>query len=151
MIRLSDIHKTFGAVYANRGASLDVADGEIHALVGENGAGKSTLMRILSGMFPADSGTIEVNGKDVTGWTTADAIESGVGMVHQHFMLVPTLTVTENVILGAEITRGLNRKSRSSVARRASPCMPIEKSPISQWAKPSASKFSRRSTAALAS
>ncbi|HMC55341.1 MAG TPA: ABC transporter ATP-binding protein [Gemmatimonadaceae bacterium] len=107
MIRLSDIHKSFGAVYANRGASLDVAAREIHALVGENGAGKSTLMRILSGMFPADSGRIEVDGKDVSGWTTADAIASGVGMVHQHFMLVPTLTVTENVMLGAEITRGL--------------------------------------------
>jgi simple sugar transport system ATP-binding protein len=107
VIRLSDIHKTFGAVYANRGASLDVAAGEIHALVGENGAGKSTLMRILSGMFPADAGAIEVNARDVTGWTTADAIKAGVGMVHQHFMLVPTHTVTENVMLGAEITRGL--------------------------------------------
>jgi len=107
VIRLSDIHKSFGAVHANRGASLDVAAREIHALVGENGAGKSTLMRILSGMFPADSGRIEVNDQDVTGWTTADAIKSGVGMVHQHFMLVPTLTVTENVVLGAEITRGL--------------------------------------------
>jgi len=107
VIRLTDIHKSFGPVRANRGASLDVAAGEIHALVGENGAGKSTLMRILSGMFPSDSGTIEVNSKDVTGWHTADAIRAGVGMVHQHFMLVPTLTVTENVTLGAELTRGI--------------------------------------------
>jgi simple sugar transport system ATP-binding protein len=106
VIRLTDIHKSFGPVRANRGASLDVAAGEIHALVGENGAGKSTLMRILSGMFQPDSGRIEVQDRDVTGWRTADAIASGVGMVHQHFMLVPTLTVTENVTLGAEITRG---------------------------------------------
>ena len=106
MIRLTDIHKSFGPVRANRGATLDVAAGEIHALVGENGAGKSTLMRILSGMFQPDSGTIVVNGKDVTGWHTADAIAAGVGMVHQHFMLVSTLTVTENITLGAEITKG---------------------------------------------
>jgi ABC-type uncharacterized transport system ATPase subunit len=106
VIRLSDIHKSFGPVRANRGATLDVAAGEIHALVGENGAGKSTLMRILSGMFQPDAGSIEVNGRDVTGWHTSQAIESGVGMVHQHFMLVSTLTVTENVTLGAEITTG---------------------------------------------
>jgi simple sugar transport system ATP-binding protein len=106
MIRLSDVHKSFGPVRANRGATLNVVSGEIHALVGENGAGKSTLMRILSGMFQPDSGRVEVNSKDVTGWHTADAIAAGVGMVHQHFMLVPTLTVTENVTLGAEITRG---------------------------------------------
>jgi simple sugar transport system ATP-binding protein len=105
MITLTDIHKSFGPVRANRGATLDVAAGEIHALVGENGAGKSTLMRILSGMFPPDSGTIAVNGTDVTGWQTSDAIAAGVGMVHQHFMLVSTLTVTENVTLGAEITK----------------------------------------------
>jgi ABC-type uncharacterized transport system ATPase subunit len=107
MIRLTDIHKSFGPVKANRGASLDVATGEIHALVGENGAGKSTLMRIVSGMFRPDGGRIEVHGKDVTGWRTADAIRAGVGMVHQHFMLVAPLTVTENVTLGAEVTKGM--------------------------------------------
>jgi ABC-type uncharacterized transport system ATPase subunit len=101
-IRLTAIDKRFGAVYANRAASLVVREGEIHALVGENGAGKSTLMKILSGMTPPDGGTIEVAGRDVTGWTTADAIAAGVGMVHQHFMLVPTLTVAENVVLGRE-------------------------------------------------
>ncbi len=106
-IRLTDVHKTFGAVRANQGASLEVARGEIHALVGENGAGKSTLMRILSGMYDIDGGTIEVDGRNVTGWSTADAIAAGVGMVHQHFMLVPTLTVADNVMLGREVTRGL--------------------------------------------
>ena len=105
MIRLADIHKSFGAIHANRGATLDVATGEIHALVGENGAGKSTLMRILSGMYAPDAGRVIVNDRDVTGWSTADAIAAGVGMVHQHFMLVPTLTVTENLMLGAELTR----------------------------------------------
>ena len=104
-IELRDIRKTFGAVVANDGASLEVESGEIHALVGENGAGKSTLMRVLSGMYAPDAGTVGVNDRDVTGWSTADAIAAGVGMVHQHFMLVPTLTVAENVVLGSEITR----------------------------------------------
>jgi general nucleoside transport system ATP-binding protein len=105
-IKLTDIVKSFGPVRANDGASLEVAKGEIHALVGENGAGKSTLMRVFSGMYAPERGTMEVNGRDVTGWTTAQAIAAGVGMVHQHFMLVPTLTVAENVMLGQEITRG---------------------------------------------
>src|SRR4051812_14478398 len=102
MIRLTDIRKSFGAIQANRGATLDVAAAEIHAIVGENGAGKSTLMRILSGLYPPDAGHVEVEGRDVTGWSSAQAIGAGVGMVHQHFMLVPTLSVTENIILGAE-------------------------------------------------
>ncbi|MFI5311829.1 MAG: ABC transporter ATP-binding protein, partial [Gemmatimonadales bacterium] len=101
-VRMTAIEKRFGAVRANRGASLEVRLGEIHALVGENGAGKSTLMRILSGMYASDGGTIEVGGRDVTGWNTVQAIGAGVGMVHQHFMLVPTLTVAENVVLGRE-------------------------------------------------
>ncbi|MDE3153397.1 MAG: ABC transporter ATP-binding protein [Gemmatimonadota bacterium] len=103
-VSLRGIDMSFGPVRANRGASLDVARGEIHALVGENGAGKSTLMRVLSGMYAPDAGTMTVNGRDVTGWSTAQAIDAGVGMVHQHFMLVPTLTVAENVVLGREIT-----------------------------------------------
>ena len=101
-VRLTNIEKRFGAVHANRGATLEVSQGEIHALVGENGAGKSTLMRVLSGMYPSDGGTIAVSGRNVTGWNTAEAIAAGVGMVHQHFMLVPTLTVAENVVLGRE-------------------------------------------------
>jgi general nucleoside transport system ATP-binding protein len=105
-IRLTDIHKAFGPVHANRGANLEVSTGEIHALVGENGAGKSTLMRVLSGMYAPDSGRVEVDGRDVTGWSTAEALAAGVGMVHQHFMLVPVLTVAENVVLGRERTKG---------------------------------------------
>ena len=106
-IHLRGIEKRFGPVQANRGANLEVTRGEIHALVGENGAGKSTLMRILSGLYAPNAGTMEVNGTDVTGWSTNEAIAAGVGMVHQHFMLVPTLTVAENVILGCELTHGL--------------------------------------------
>jgi ABC-type uncharacterized transport system ATPase subunit len=107
VVRMDGIEKAFGPVLANRGAGLTVGAGEIHALVGENGAGKSTLMRILSGMFTPDAGVVEVFGRDVTGWTTAQAISAGVGMVHQHFMLVPTLTVAENVALGTEPTKGM--------------------------------------------
>jgi simple sugar transport system ATP-binding protein len=106
-IRMMGVVKTFGAVVANRDACLDVARGEIHALVGENGAGKSTLMRVLAGMYAPDAGTVLVNGTDVTGWKTQDAIAAGVGMVHQHFMLVPTLTVAENVVLGMEPRKGM--------------------------------------------
>jgi simple sugar transport system ATP-binding protein len=105
-IRMEGIDKTFGSVRANRGASLEVKTGEIHALVGENGAGKSTLMKILGGLQKPDAGKMEVNGRNVTGWSTSDAIAAGIGVVHQHFMLVPTLTVAENMVLGMEPTRG---------------------------------------------
>jgi general nucleoside transport system ATP-binding protein len=101
-VRMLGIDKRFGAVQANRGASLEVPRGEIHALVGENGAGKSTLMRVLGGLLRPDDGTVEVNGRDVTGWGTLDAIAAGIGVVHQHFMLVPPLTVAENIVLGKE-------------------------------------------------
>ena len=111
-VRMRGIAKSFGDCIANRSASLEVASGEIHALVGENGAGKSTLMRVLAGTYAPNGGTVEVADKsgvlqNVTGWNTAQAIEAGVGMVHQHFMLVPPLTVAENVVLGLEPTRGL--------------------------------------------
>jgi general nucleoside transport system ATP-binding protein len=107
-IRMEGIDKSFGAIQANRGASLEVMPGEIHALVGENGAGKSTLMRVLGGLMKPDAGKVEVNGRDVTDWSTNDAIAAGIGIVHQHFMLVPTLTVAENLVLGCEPkTRGL--------------------------------------------
>src|SRR5688500_6367828 len=109
-VRMASVVKRFGPVVANSGADLEVASGEIHALVGENGAGKSTLMRILAGLYPPDGGSVEVaigGGalRDVTGWTTRDAIDAGVGMVHQHFMLVPTLTVAAHPILGREVRR----------------------------------------------
>ncbi len=107
-IRMEGVEKSFGDCIANRGASLEVMPGEIHALVGENGAGKSTLMRILGGLIKPDKGRVEVNGRNVTGWSTSDAIAAGIGVVHQHFMLVPTLSVAENLVLGCEPkTRGI--------------------------------------------
>ncbi|HZI27640.1 MAG TPA: ABC transporter ATP-binding protein [Gemmatimonadaceae bacterium] len=109
------IRKRFGAVEANRNANLEVARGEIHALVGENGAGKSTLMRILAGLHDPDGGTVTLDGRDVTGWNTRQAIDAGVGMVHQHFMLVPTLTVAENLVLGQEPRAGI-RLDRAAAA-----------------------------------
>jgi simple sugar transport system ATP-binding protein len=115
-IRMQGIDKTFGSVRANRGASLEVKQGEIHALVGENGAGKSTLMKILGGLQKPDAGKMEVNGRDVTGWTTSDAIAAGIGVVHQHFMLVPTLTVAENMVLGMEPKKGLSFDYAKAVA-----------------------------------
>jgi len=87
---------------ALRGASLEVTPGEIHALVGENGAGKSTLMKVLGGLIKPDAGRVEIDGRDVTGWSTSHAIAAGIGIVHQHFMLVPTLSVAENLVLGCE-------------------------------------------------
>ena len=105
-VRMIEIDKRFGSVQANRHASLEVPRGEIHALVGENGAGKSTLMRILGGLMKPDAGRVEVNRRNVTGWSTQDAIRAGIGVVHQHFMLVPPLTVAENVVLGKEPHRG---------------------------------------------
>jgi ABC-type uncharacterized transport system ATPase subunit len=121
-IRMTGVVKTFGSVVANRDAFLDVAPGEIHALVGENGAGKSTLMRVLAGMYAPDAGAVLVNGKDVTGWKTQDAIAAGVGMVHQHFMLVPTLTVAENVILGMEPRNGMQVDLHRAVIEVESLC-----------------------------
>ncbi|MDW3217686.1 MAG: ABC transporter ATP-binding protein [Acidimicrobiales bacterium] len=103
-IELKGITKRFPGVVANDDVNLAVEQGEIHAICGENGAGKSTLMKILYGMQPADEGTMAVNGTEVNFTSPADAIEAGIGMVHQHFMLAGNLSVLENVILGAEPT-----------------------------------------------
>ena len=96
------IEKRFGAVHANRAVDLTVAAGTVHGLVGENGAGKSTLMSILYGFYEADSGTIEVGGRPARITDSHDAIALGIGMVHQHFMLVETFSALDNVMLGAE-------------------------------------------------
>jgi simple sugar transport system ATP-binding protein len=96
------IHKRFGAVLANVNVSLSVRPGTVHGLVGENGAGKSTLMSVLYGFYRADAGSIAVNGQEADIRNADDAIALGIGMVHQHFMLVDTLTALENVMLGAE-------------------------------------------------
>ncbi|MBK1684525.1 ABC transporter ATP-binding protein [Rhodoferax fermentans] len=101
-VRMTAIHKHFGAVAANANVDLTVRTGTVHGIVGENGAGKSTLMSILYGFYQADSGQIEVFGQSADIRNADDAIARGIGMVHQHFMLVDTLTALENVMLGAE-------------------------------------------------
>ena len=101
-IELIGIDKSFGPVHANRNVNLVVERGVIHGIVGENGAGKSTLMSILYGFYEADAGEIRINGAPVRIRSSREAISHGIGMVHQHFMLVPPLSVLENVMLGAE-------------------------------------------------
>src|SRR5437879_4110982 len=102
MLQLRNITKRFGDVLANDRVSFKVAPGTIHAIVGENGAGKSTAMRIAYGFYTADSGDIAINGQVREIQTPHDAIALGIGMVHQHFMLVEPMTVAENIVLGAE-------------------------------------------------
>ena len=104
LIELRGISKYFPGVIANEDINFSVAEGEIHALCGENGAGKSTLMKILYGMQPPDEGSILIKDENVRFHSPRDAIEYGIGMVHQHFMLADNLTVLENIILGAEPT-----------------------------------------------
>jgi simple sugar transport system ATP-binding protein len=108
MLELKNITKTFGTVVANNDVSITVHKGTIHAIVGENGAGKSTIMRIAYGFYNADSGEIFVDGNKVDIRSPHDAIALGIGMVHQHFMLVDTMTVAENIILGAETGTAAN-------------------------------------------
>jgi ABC-type uncharacterized transport system ATPase subunit len=122
-VELIGIDKSFGAVHANRDVSIAIEKGAVHGIIGENGAGKSTLMSILYGFYEADRGEIRVNGKSVTIRSSAAAIAAGIGMVHQHFMLVDTFTVLENVMLGAEGGALLKEgavKARAELQRLAS-------------------------------
>ena len=105
-LELRGITKRFGALTANDSIDLAVADGEIHAILGENGAGKSTLMNIVYGLLSPDEGSISVDGKVVSIDSPLDALAAGIGMVHQHFMLIPVFTVAENIVLGHEKTKG---------------------------------------------
>jgi len=105
VLEMRDIRKEFPGVVANDGVSFDVRRGEVHALLGENGAGKSTLMNILYGLYRPDAGETRLHGKPVTFASARDAMQAGIGMVHQHFMLIPVMTVAENIVLGAEPTR----------------------------------------------
>ena len=102
ILELSKINKSFGHVQANKDISLKIKKGTIHGIIGENGAGKSTLMSIVFGLYQADSGTISINGNIIKLKSPRDSIVSGIGMVHQHFMLVENFTVLENIILGFE-------------------------------------------------
>ena len=106
ILSLKNISKSFGSLLANDSIQFDLFAQEVQVLLGENGAGKSTLMKILYGQYQADSGEIQINGKPVVIRDPNDALRFGIGMVHQHFMLVPVMTVTENLMLGDEKTKG---------------------------------------------
>jgi len=120
-LELKGITKRFPGVLANDHIDLTVEPGEVHVLLGENGAGKTTLMNILYGLYHPDEGEILVNGTPVKFQSPSDAIRTGIGMVHQHFMLIPVFTVAENVMLGSELTRSFGlldrRRARREVQR----------------------------------
>jgi ABC-type uncharacterized transport system ATPase subunit len=119
VLEMRNIRKEFPGVVANDGVSFDVRRGEVHALLGENGAGKSTLMNILYGLYRPDGGEIRLAGKSVSFSSAREAIQSGIGMVHQHFMLVPVMTVAENVVLGSEPRSGVLLDERVAEKRVA--------------------------------
>src|SRR5215210_7068900 len=106
VLELRGITKRFPGVVANDSVDFDLRANEVHALLGENGAGKSTLMNVLYGLYSPDEGEILLKGKPVRVRSPKDAIDHGIGMVHQHFMLIPVMTVAENIILANEPTRG---------------------------------------------
>ncbi len=111
-VKMNGIVKRFPGVLANDGVDFDLRAGEIHALLGENGAGKSTLMNVLAGLYRPEEGTIRVHGQPVEFRSPRDAIRQGIGMVHQHFMLVPSQSVTENILLGLREPRFIMRMPR---------------------------------------
>src|SRR5882762_11450680 len=117
MLELRQISKRFGAVQANDRVSFTVPTGTIHAIVGENGAGKSTAMRIAYGFYTADSGDVVVDGQPRRFTSPQDAIALGIGMVHQHFMLVEPMTVAENIVLGTEPGNSLKLDVAGAVSR----------------------------------
>jgi general nucleoside transport system ATP-binding protein len=106
ILELRGMTKRFPGVLANDHVDFDLKRGEVHALLGENGAGKSTLMNVLYGLYHPDEGEIRINGKPVRIHSPREAIDRGIGMVHQHFMLIPVMTVAENIVLASEPTRG---------------------------------------------
>jgi general nucleoside transport system ATP-binding protein len=107
VLEMRGIRKEFPGVVANDAVSFEVRRSEVHALLGENGAGKSTLMNILYGLYRPDAGEVRLNGKPVSFSSARDAIQAGIGMVHQHFMLIPVMTVAENIVLGIEPHHGV--------------------------------------------
>jgi simple sugar transport system ATP-binding protein len=133
ILELKGITKRFPGVLANDHIDLTLQEGEIHALLGENGAGKSTLMNILYGLYQPTEGTIHVRGKEIDIHSPSDAINVGIGMVHQHFMLIPVFTVTENVMLGEESSRFgfLNRAEAAEKIREISEKYGLEVDPDS--------------------
>ncbi|KQO01424.1 ABC transporter ATP-binding protein [Paenibacillus sp. Leaf72] len=130
LLQMNKITKSYGALKANSEVDFSLRKGEIHALVGENGAGKTTLMRILYGMETPTSGSIVVDGKQVAFHSPSDAISSKIGMVHQHFMLFPTFTISENIVIGREPAKAarFDRKQAALITEQlgASYGMPVD-------------------------
>ena len=114
-LKVTEISKSFPGVLANDKINIEIPKGTIHAIVGENGAGKSTLMKVIYGMISPDSGTITVEDEEKKFSSPKDAIKSGIGMVHQHFMLADNLTVLENIILGIENATLKNIKKKKFI------------------------------------
>jgi general nucleoside transport system ATP-binding protein len=118
ILELKNITKRFPGVLANDQVNLALKEGEIHVLLGENGAGKTTLMNILYGLYAQDEGQVLMRGQEVNIQSPSDAIALGIGMVHQHFMLIPVFTVTENVMLGKESLQLLDILDRGTAASK---------------------------------
>lgn len=156
-VQMKGISKFFGSFCALNHVNLDVKKGTIHALLGENGAGKSTLMNVLYGFYRAEQGEIYLNGEKVDIKNPSVAIRHGIGMVHQHFMLVENFTVTQNIMLGAETTKSLGVLDMNAVKKQLIELS--EKYGLYRMRKfrirlsecNSVLKSSRRSTAALTS
>jgi len=154
-LEMRGITKRFPGVLASDHVDFDVQAGEVHALLGENGAGKSTLMKILYGLYHPDEGQVLLNGQPVTISSPTDSINLGIGMIHQHFMLVPTLTVAENVALGLPSSRGaltdLDRVSKRILELAEIYSLKIDPLPMSgscPWGSSSAWRSSRPCIAA---
>src|SRR5829696_2960520 len=133
-LRMASVGKAFGATRALKNVSFAVAPGEVHALIGENGAGKSTLMKILSGAYRPDAGTIEIDGVPFVPENPHHARRCGIAMIYQELTLAPHLSVEENILLGAEpATLGwLHRSKRTEIARRALAQLHSEEIPLSK-------------------
>jgi ABC-type uncharacterized transport system ATPase subunit len=134
LLQMDKITKAYGAVTANAEVNFSLREGEVHALVGENGAGKTTLMRILYGEETPTSGSIRIRGEEQSFGSPSDAIRAGIGMVHQHFMLFPSFTVAENIVIGKEPRRGLkfDRKAAAAQVRELSALYGM---PVDPWQK----------------
>ena len=156
-VEMQGISKYFGSFCALNGVQLSVEKGSIHALLGENGAGKSTLMNVLYGLYQADEGEIRINGQKAVIKNPNTAIKLGIGMVHQHFMLVEPFTVTQNIMLryekkqrsGGVIDEAATRKECTGAGGkiRPAPWIPMRRSRIFRWACSSVWRSSRLSTA----
>src|SRR6056297_1289108 len=130
-VRMADITKTFPGVVANDEVSLSIRKGEIHGLLGENGAGKSTLMKILYGLYSADEGRILLDGEPLELTSPQDAIDAGIGMVHQHFKLIPRLSVAKNIVLGRREPAAAFRSE--SGAADSGPLSSVTSNNVLQW------------------